>query len=146
MSNYKYERPVPNIGDATSHVDRQQDPEAWSMGEAVTAALDEVISARRDIRRYRADEVPQELVEQVLTAGHRGPSVGHSQPWRFIVVSDQDIRDRTAVMADRERLRQAKLLTQDRAARLLDLQLEGIREARLELWWHAIGEPHHREC
>lgn len=131
MSNDKYERPVPNIGDATSHVDRQQDPEAWSMGEAVTAALDEVISARRDIRRYRADEVPQELVEQVLTAGHRGPSVGHSQPWRFIVVSDQDIRDRAAVMADRERLRQAKLLTQDRAARLLDLQLEGIREAPL---------------
>ena len=65
----------------------------------------------------------------MLWAGHRAPSVGHSQPWRFIVVRDADIRDRAAVMADRERLRQAELLTPDRRAHLLDLQLEGIREA-----------------
>ena len=129
--NNRYERPVPQIGDATSHLDRQQDPGAWNMGEQVTAALDDVIAARRDIRRYRADEVPEELVNEVLTAGHLGPSVGHSQPWRFIVVKDQALRDKAAVMADRERLRQAKLLTEDRASRLLDLQLEGIREAPL---------------
>lgn len=99
------------------------------MGEQVRRCLDEVIDARRDIRRYRGDEVPAHLVEAVLWAGHRGPSVGHSQPWRFIVVRDPHTRDRAAVMADRERLRQADLLTPDRRARLLDLQLEGIREA-----------------
>ena len=55
--------------------------------------------------------------------------MGHSQPWRFIVDPEQATRDRAALLADRERLRQADLLTADRRARLLDLQLEGIREA-----------------
>ena len=65
----------------------------------------------------------------MLTAGHQAPSVGHSQPWRFIVISEQATRDRAALLADRERLRQAGQLTPDRRARLLDLQLDGIREA-----------------
>ena len=70
-------------------------------------------------------------MREVLAAGHRAPSVGHSQPWRFIVVTEQATRDRAALMADRERIRQADLLEPDRRARLLDLQLEGIREAPL---------------
>ena len=65
----------------------------------------------------------------MLTAGHQAPSVGHSQPWRFIVISEQPTRDQAALLADRERLRQAGLFTADRRARLLDLQLDGIREA-----------------
>jgi nitroreductase len=35
------------------------------------------IDTRRDIRRYRHDDVPKELVNTVLWAGHRAPSVGH---------------------------------------------------------------------
>ncbi len=92
-------------------------------------AVHAVLAARRDVRRFRPDEVPPEVVRQVLMAGHQAPSVGHSQPWRFVVVRDQRTRDRAALMADRERLRQAEMLTEERRARLLDLQLEGIREA-----------------
>jgi nicotinate-nucleotide--dimethylbenzimidazole phosphoribosyltransferase len=73
--------------------------------------------------------VPPGLLRQVLEAGHQAPSVGHSQPWRFIIVTEQATRDAAALVADRERLRQADLLTPDRRARLLDLQLDGIREA-----------------
>lgn len=101
------------------------------MGEATVDALQQVIDARRDIRRYRPTPVPEHLVRSIVEAGHHGPSVGHSQPWRFIVVEDQSTRERAAAMADTERLRQAQLLTPDRRRRLLDLQLEGIREAPL---------------
>jgi nicotinate-nucleotide--dimethylbenzimidazole phosphoribosyltransferase len=117
------------VGDTTSAAARSADPTAWALGEDVVAALHAVIAARRDIRRYRPDPVPPGLLRQVLQAGHQAPSVGHSQPWRFIVVTEQATRDRAALLADRERLRQADLLTQDRRARLLDLQLDGIREA-----------------
>ncbi len=127
----RWARPVPVIGDATSAAERADRPDGWAFDAATVAALDKVVGARRDIRRYRPDPVPADLVTAVLAAGHAGPSVGHSQPWRFIVVADQAMRDRAAVMADRERLRQAAALTPDRAARLLDLQLEGIREAPL---------------
>lgn len=125
----RWDRPIPRIGDTTSSATRAADPTGWSLGDQVQQGLDIAIDTRRDIRRYRHDDVPKELVNTVLWAGHRAPSVGHSQPWRFIVVRDADIRDRAAVMADRERLRQAELLTPDRRAHLLDLQLEGIREA-----------------
>ena len=66
---------------------------------------------------------------RVLTAGHAAPSVGHLQPWRFVVV-DVQLRTRAARMADPERLAQAGQLDADSARHLLDLQLEGIREDR----------------
>jgi nicotinate-nucleotide--dimethylbenzimidazole phosphoribosyltransferase len=122
-------RPVPVIGDTTSAADRSAAPAAWAFDEATVAALHAVIGARRDVRRYRPDPVPPGLLRQVMAAGHQAPSVGHSQPWRFIVVTAQETRDRAALLADRERLRQADLLAPDRRAMLLDLQLDGIREA-----------------
>ncbi len=129
MSEQRWPRPVPVVGDTTSARSRAADPAGWSLGETVAEALRDVIDARRDIRRYRPDPVPADLLEQVLTAGHHAPSVGHSQPWRFVVVQEQATRDRAAHLADRARLAQAEHLTEDRAARLLDLKLEGLREA-----------------
>ena len=122
-------RPVPLIGDPTYAAERSAAPAGWAFDDAAIAAVDAVIAARRDVRRYRPDPLPGEVVSRVLAAGHRAPSVGHSQPWRFIVIREQATRDRAALLADRERLRQADLLTPDRRAALLDLQLEGIREA-----------------
>lgn len=124
-----YRRPVPLVGDATSASARRDDPAGWSLGSTVQEALASVVAARRDVRRYRADPVPDDLVRAVLQAGHAGPSVGHSQPWRFIVVTAPALRDRAAHLADRARLAQARQMAPDRAARLLDLRLEGLREA-----------------
>ncbi len=126
-----WKRPVPLIGDPTSARERADDPRAWAMPTETRDALHDVIDARRDIRRYRPDDVPAELLERVLTAAHHAPSVGHSQPWRFVVVRDPETRERAALLADRERLRQAEGMDPESGSRLLDLQLEGIREAPL---------------
>ncbi|HBO55335.1 MAG TPA: 5,6-dimethylbenzimidazole synthase, partial [Janibacter terrae] len=125
----RYARPVPTIGDASSAAQRREDPAGWAMGETVTQALAAVVAGRRDIRRFRPDAVPEHLVTAVLEAGHRAPSVGHSQPWRFLVVTDPTTRDRAAALADRARVEQAAHLASERAARMLDLKLEGLREA-----------------
>ena len=124
-------RPVPLIGDRTSAEQRRTDPRAWAFEPQERDALHDVIAARRDIRRFRPDPVEPELLQRVLQAAHNAPSVGHSQPWRFLVIEDPDTRQRAATMADRERLAQAALLTDDAGRRLKDLQLEGIREAPL---------------
>lgn len=126
-----WSRPVPLIGDDTSARERAQDPGAWAFPQGQRDALHEVIAARRDIRRFRPDAVPQADLRRVLQAAHAAPSVGHSQPWRFIVVEEPATRERAALLADRERLRQAAQLDVDAGRRLLDLQLEGIREAPL---------------
>lgn len=122
---------MPLIGDRTSARDRAEDPQAWAMPTGTRDALHQVIDARRDIRRYRSDDVPAETLERVLTAAHHAPSVGHSQPWRFVVVRSPETRERAALLADRERLRQAEGMDPESGRRLLDLQLEGIREAPL---------------
>ncbi len=124
-------RPVPLLGDVTSASERAQAPSAWAFPPDARAALHDVLAARRDIRRYRPDPVPDDVLTRVLAAGHTAPSVGHSQPWRFLVVRDAEVRERAALMADAERLAQAEQLEPDAARRLLDLQLEGIREAPL---------------
>ncbi|EWT02380.1 phosphoribosyltransferase [Intrasporangium oryzae NRRL B-24470] len=125
-----YGRPVPTIGDASSAAERAQTPDAWALTDDIES-LARVVGARRDIRRFRPDPVPEEALEAVLLAGHRGPSVGHSQPWRFIVVTAAETRDAAAAMADRARLRQASGMAEESARGLLDLRLEGIREAPL---------------
>lgn len=126
-----WRRPVPLIGDTTSAHERAAAPDGWAMGPEVVDHLARVVAGRRDIRRYRPDPVPEELVRRVIEAGHLGPSVGHSQPWRFVVVTDPALRDRAAAMADGLRLEQAAGFEADRAQRLLDLKLEGLREAPL---------------
>jgi nicotinate-nucleotide--dimethylbenzimidazole phosphoribosyltransferase len=126
-----YPRPVPLIGDVTSAAERAGDPAGWAFPEADRAAFYGVLGARRDIRRYRPDAVPDAVLTRVLQAGHQAPSVGHSQPWRFVVVRDPAVRERGAWMADQQRLAQAAELEPESARQLLDLQLEGIREAPL---------------
>ncbi len=126
-----WSRPVPLIGDATSAAERGDDPTAWAFPPSDQDALHQVIAARRDVRRFRPEPVPDDVLTRVLAAAHSAPSVGHSQPWRFVVVQDAATRDRAALLADRERLAQAGQLDPESARRLLDLQLEGIREAPL---------------
>ena len=124
-------RPTPNIGDSSSAAQRAAAPDGWAFSQQVQEALWQVLGARRDVRRFRPDPVPDELVRRVIEAGHAGPSVGHSQPWRFIVISQDATREKVAHLADQQRLRQAAAMTSERGARLLDLKLEGLREAPL---------------
>lgn len=129
MSDHVWPRPVPVIGDTTSAATRAAAPSGWTFDVDAIEALRDIMAARRDVRRYRSDPISSDLLRLVLTAGHQAPSVGHSQPWRFIVITEPATRDRAAVLADRERLRQAEQFSPDRKKRLLDLQLDGIREA-----------------
>ena len=122
-------RPVPLIGDTTSARQRADDLDGWAFPQEARDALAAIVAARRDVRRFRPDPVPEDVLQRVLSAGHAAPSVGHSQPWRFLVVDDAAARERAALLADRERLAQAALLDPEAGRRLLDLQLEGIREA-----------------
>lgn len=122
-------RPVPTIGDLTTAAERAADPGGWAFPESDRAALRRVLAARRDIRRFRPDDVDEQVLRGVLQAAHMAPSVGHSQPWRFVIVRDPRTRAEAAVMADRARLAQAELLDPDSGRHLLDLDLEGIREA-----------------
>ncbi len=126
-------RPIPTIGDRTSAADRSSDPSGWALPDRERAAIARVVAARRDIRRFRPDPVPEALLLEVIHAAHQAPSVGHSQPWRYVIVRDPLTRVRAASMADSARIAQAAGLEPDYGRQLLDLDLEGIREAPVGL-------------
>jgi nitroreductase len=52
--------------------------------------LIELIRTRRSIRKYKPDDVPDELIKKILEAGRWAPSGENAQPWRFIVVRDRE--------------------------------------------------------
>ena len=55
-----------------------------------------LLKARRSIRRYQPDPVPDEMVKRLLEAGRWAPSASNRQPWAFIVVRDEAIRHQLA--------------------------------------------------
>jgi 5,6-dimethylbenzimidazole synthase len=61
---------------------------------AERAALYRAIALRRDVRaEFISDPVPDDVLARVLGAAHQAPSVGLSQPWRFIVVRERANRE-----------------------------------------------------
>ncbi len=52
----------------------------------------EAIQSRRSIRRFAPDDVPAEMIEQMLEAARLAPSASNRQPWRFLVVRDKEVR------------------------------------------------------
>jgi len=50
--------------------------------------VSEAIRARRSVRSFRDDPVPDAVLDKVLEAGRVAPSASNRQPWHFIVVKD----------------------------------------------------------
>ncbi|HEY5318185.1 MAG TPA: nicotinate-nucleotide--dimethylbenzimidazole phosphoribosyltransferase, partial [Solirubrobacteraceae bacterium] len=109
---------------------RAADPRGWRYPDAVRDAVHRVIGERRDIRRFRPDEVPADVMQRVLEAAHHAPSVGLMQPWRLIVIRSLETRIAVRGLAQRESLRQAERFD-ERARQFLDQKIEGIVEAPL---------------
>ena len=50
-----------------------------------------IIRARRSVRKFKSDAVPEELIERILDAGRWAPSGLNNQPWRFAIVRDREL-------------------------------------------------------
>ncbi len=124
-----YPRPVPLIGDQSSAESRASRVDAWRFTDEQLEVFYDVLYSRRDVRRFRPDGFSEEILHRILAAAHSAPSVGHSQPWRFIIVKSAETRAKAAQLAAKERLLQADKLFGDKKRKMLDLQLEGIAEA-----------------
>jgi nitroreductase len=67
-------------------------------------ALDffELMKRRRTVRTFSPEPVPYELIEMSIRTAGTAPSGAHHQPWRFVVVSDADVKRRIREEAERE--------------------------------------------
>ena len=96
------------------------------------AGLYETMFRRRDTRaEFTGAPVSPEVLDRILTAAHAAPSVGLSQPWDFVLVTDDPTRRafRDHVHAERDTF--AGQLDADRAQTFTKIKVEGILESSL---------------
>ncbi len=95
--------------------------------------LDALFRWRRDVRRFRRDPLPPGTLDRLLDTANLAPSVGNSQPWRFLSVSDAD--QRAGIIGDFESCNATALAGQaaERKDLYARLKLEGLREAPEQL-------------
>jgi 5,6-dimethylbenzimidazole synthase len=93
----------------------------------------ELLRWRRDVRRFRADPVDERLLDQLLALASLAPSVGLSQPWRFVLVETPARRE--AIAENFTHANDAALngYAGERQGRYARLKLEGLRQAPVHL-------------
>jgi 5,6-dimethylbenzimidazole synthase len=103
--------------------------QAISFDTAFRARLRDLVLWRRDVRRFRRDPLPDGVLESLLELACLAPSVGLSEPWRFVVVEDAA---RRAAVRENFALCNAQALAAHeprRAALYARLKLAGLDEA-----------------
>jgi 5,6-dimethylbenzimidazole synthase len=97
------------------------------------ARLRELFIWRRDVRRFRTDPLPDGALERLLETACLAPSVGLSQPWRFVLVDEPGRR--AAVRRNFESCNADALTAQEtsRRERYARLKLAGLDEAPVHL-------------
>ncbi|MFD5553181.1 nicotinate-nucleotide--dimethylbenzimidazole phosphoribosyltransferase [Streptomyces sp. NPDC127068] len=109
-------------------------PAAPGYDEAEREAVLRVMRERRDIRNgFRSDPIPHEVLLRVLEAAHTAPSVGHSQPWDFVVIRSEETRQAMHELAARQRDAYAKSLPKGRAKQFKELKIEAILDTPVNI-------------
>ena len=81
------------------------------------------------MRHFRTDPLDEREVEDLLALAHTAPSVGLSQPWRFVRITTPALREQLAVHVD-EQVQKAGTIYRDSQDQLYrSLKLHGLREA-----------------
>ena len=112
-----------------------------SFTPAFQSQLADLFRWRRDVRHFRPDPVPAALLDHLLDTAALAPSVGLSQPWRFVTVEDR--ARRAAVRASFLACNAQAMAEQDdsRAALYGRLKLAGLDEAPCHLAVFAESDP-----
>ncbi|SDZ76669.1 5,6-dimethylbenzimidazole synthase [Thalassobacillus cyri] len=96
-------------------------------------AFYKVIYTRRDIRSFLPIPIERNVIDNILHAGHHAPSVGFMQPWNYILISSEAIKEKLAWAADKERRAMAIHFEGERESEFLSLKVEGLKEAPLTI-------------
>jgi 5,6-dimethylbenzimidazole synthase len=97
------------------------------------ARLRDLLAWRRDVRRFSTQPLPKGTLERLISLACLSPSVGLSQPWRFVIV--EDAARRVAIRRNFQECNTQALAAQsgERAAAYGRLKLAGLNEAPCQL-------------
>ena len=97
------------------------------------ATLSQLFTWRRDVRRFRPDPLPLGLLQELVALACFAPSVGFSQPWRWVMVDAPDRR--AAILGNFQEANYQALaeFSGERASLYARLKLSGLIEAPVHL-------------
>jgi 5,6-dimethylbenzimidazole synthase len=102
--------------------------------ETEREAIYRVMRSRRDVRQFRPDPVPEEVLRRILEMAHLAPSVGFMQPWNFLLLYSLEIRRQVKALFEEANARElGKIEDPGRKDLYPRLKLEGILESPLNL-------------
>ena len=100
-----------------------------------------LFAMRRDVRHFRSDPLPAGMIERLLEIACLAPSVGLSQPWRFVIVDLPSRRDQVRTIFLNCNADACASYAGGRAAAYARLKLEGLDQAPSQLAVFADPEP-----
>ena len=108
-------------------------PEGPVFDETFRQQFENLLRWRRDVRSFRREPIDPRLIEHLIGLASLAPSVGYSQPWRYILVESEDRRE--FVRQSFARCNQTALNSYDgeRAELYARLKLAGLRDAPVHL-------------
>ncbi|APS22595.1 nicotinate-nucleotide--dimethylbenzimidazole phosphoribosyltransferase [Streptomyces sp. Tue 6075] len=125
---------LPEPAEAVEAAEQPATPPAPGYDDAEREAVLRVMRERRDIRNgFRSDPIPHEVLLRVLEAAHTAPSVGHSQPWDFVVIRSAETRRSMHELAQSQRDAYAKSLPKGRAKQFKELKIEAILDTPVNI-------------
>ncbi|MFN4312108.1 MAG: 5,6-dimethylbenzimidazole synthase [Ferrovibrio sp.] len=95
--------------------------------------LAELLAWRRDVRHFRSSPVPPALVTHLLELAALAPSVGNSQPWRFVLVEEPARRAKVIANFERANAEALADYSGEQARLYATLKLAGLKEAPVHL-------------
>eukprot|EP01156_Anaeramoeba_ignava_P002814 Anaeramoba_ignava/a219625_11.p2 GENE.a219625_11~~a219625_11.p2 ORF type:complete len:208 (+),score=19.92 a219625_11:211-834(+) len=95
--------------------------------------LKEIMLLRRDVRgnRFLKKKIDDKILDEILSAANSAPSVGFSQPWKFVIVKSKDKREEIYKEFEKEN-NKAKKIFKDKEI-YPRLKLEGIKESYINV-------------
>jgi 5,6-dimethylbenzimidazole synthase len=96
-------------------------------------AFRDLVLWRRDVRRFRRDPVDPALIDSLLELASHAPSVGHCQPWRFVLVESAERRETVKSSFARANAKALENYEGEQRAQYARLKLEGLEAAPVHL-------------
>ncbi len=94
----------------------------------------EILYGRRDVRgQFLPDDVPDDVLTNILHAAHHAPSVGLSQPWNFILIRDSERRRKIYDAFVKANDEAAEMFDEGRRSHYQSLKLQGILDTPLNV-------------
>jgi 5,6-dimethylbenzimidazole synthase len=120
---------------------KEREPDTPIFDDLFRTQLRDLFRWRRDVRHFRTEPVCEALLENLLDVACLAPSVGLSQPWRFVTVDDPTRR--AAVRASFVGCNALALARQpaDQAPIYERLKLAGLDEAPCHVALFAEPDP-----